>query len=289
MIGIHVRLQNIDTVEKLIDEMQIDCFQLFLKPKNGLTLKDKLHFRALFQRLKKTESVNNIYVHSQDNISLSTSKSNRSVNSWKLIREKLHEADELCVDGLIVHVNLPKNVMIKKIAEEMNSVFFDFSYKCNLLLENTTLKNVVGSEMSLFDQLIKELNKTQSAWVCLDTAHLFESGYLFKTKDEARELKKKYPFVFGKTKLVHLNDSSTKKGSFIDRHAHLGRGYIGLGALGAIVSTMSQSVDFITETPKCEMEDQKKDVEILRELVKGNKIQVDEIVSNSKIERVFYF
>lgn len=289
MVGIHIRSQNIDAVEKLIDEMQINCFQLFLEPRNGLLQRNKLHYRAVFQRLKKSEAVGHIYIHSQDNVALTTNKSNSSVSSWKLVRQKLKEADELCADGLIVHVNINKSADILKIVEEMNYVFFDFSYKCKLLLENTAIKNVIGSEMDLFDRLIEGLNETQTVNVCLDTAHLFESGYLFKNKDEANELKKKYPFVFDKTELVHLNDSNTKIGSFIDRHAHLGRGYIGLGALGAIVSTMPRSVDFITETPKCELSDQKKDVEILRELVKGNKKQVDEIVSNSKIERVFYF
>ena len=52
---------------------------------------------------------------------------------------------------------------------------------------------------------------------------------------------------------------------------------------------MSKKVNFIKETQKGKSCNKKKDVEILRELVKGNKKQVDEIVSNCKIERVFYF
>jgi deoxyribonuclease-4 len=137
--------------------------------------------------------------------------------------------------------------------------------------------------------LVKSLNEVYPIFVCLDTAHLFEVGYSFQDKDEMRALSSSFPIVFQKTRLVHLNDSRTEKGSYLDHHASLGDGFIGAGSLGAVVSVFPEDMFYIAELPKSENERLVENVEILRQIVNGNKNKLDEMKPNCKIERVFYF
>jgi deoxyribonuclease-4 len=212
-----------------------------------------------------------------------------TIPSWKKIRYKLQEADDLGADGLVVHVNINQHFPLDRIAEEMHTILYDIDVRCDLLLENTTMKKSISADISLFDQFIFQLHEKYPVKVCLDTAHLFAVGCQFESKDEMRFLKRSYPSIFQHTELVHLNDSAVACGSFTDHHSHLGKGYLGLGSLGAIVSIFPRNTPFITETPKCDFEVLKDNIVILNQIVSGNKIDLDEFGSNVKIERVFYF
>jgi deoxyribonuclease-4 len=290
MIGTHLRLTNdMESIRKSIDELQIDCFQLFLEPLSGLSIKRKLHYRAIFARLKKQKTIQKIFVHASDSTTLRISKNDSTIPSWKKIRYKLQEADDLGADGLVVHVNINQHFPLDRIAEEMHTILYDIDVRCDLLLENTTMKKSISADISLFDQFIFQLHEKYPVKVCLDTAHLFAVGCQFESKDEMRFLKRSYPSIFQHTELVHLNDSAVACGSFTDHHSHLGKGYLGLGSLGAIVSIFPRNTPFITETPKCDFEVLKDNIVILNQIVSGNKIDLDEFGSNVKIERVFYF
>lgn len=54
-----------------------------------------------------------------------------------------------------------------------------------------------------------------------------------------------------KIKVFHINDSKAGAGSFIDRHAHPGRGAIGLKGLGFFLRDRRfKGHPFLLETPK---------------------------------------
>ncbi len=290
MIGTHLRLTNdMESIRKSIDELQIDCFQLFLEPLSGLSIKRKLHYRAIFARLKKQKTIQKVFVHASDSTALRVSKNDSTIPSWKKIRYKLQEADDLGADGLVVHVNVDRDFPIRRIAEEMHTILYDIDVRCELLLENTTMKKSISADISKFNQFIHDLHEKYPVKVCLDTAHLFVVGCQFESKDAMRFLKRDYPSIFQHTDLVHLNDSAAECGSFTDHHAHLGKGYLGLGSLGAFVSVFPRNTPFITEIPKCDFEVLKDNIVTLNQIVTGNKIDLDEFGSNVKIERVFYF
>lgn len=290
MIGIHLRLTNdMESIRKCIDELQIDCFQLFLEPHHGLSMKRKLHYRAIFSRLKKEKLVQKIFVHSPDSTALRVSKNGSTIPSWKKIRYRLQEADDLGADGLVVHVNIDRTFPIQAVAEEMSEILYDIDVHCDLLLENTVLKKGISADLYQFNLFIKRLHEKYPVYVCLDTAHLFAVGYSCSSKDEMKELKSRFPSIFQHTKLVHMNDSAVECGSYTDHHSHLGKGFLGRGSLGAIVSVFSQNIPFITETPKCDFDMQKENVETLNQIMTGNKLDLDELGSHAKIERVFYF
>lgn len=272
MIGIQLVLsRETDTLLKMVDVLQIDSFQFFLDG-NSLPLQRQKGYelRSVLTTSKKTFGVKKIFVHAPYNIYIGSKTRSKRISLWKKIKEKLKFCEDLNLDGLIVHAYIPIKTDINEIIDEANNLLFDFVTKVPLLFENVSVKDKIGSNMEKFEQFIKNMKTIIPVGVCLDTAHLFEAGYHFETKPIAQELSKKYPVVFKETILIHLNDSKTSCGSFIDQHEELGKGAIGLGALGAIVSLFSNETTFITEPPIDNLDNYISNVDILRGLVKAN-------------------
>lgn len=100
---------------------------------------------------------------------------------------------------------------------------------------------------------------------CLDSCHALAAGYDFAATDHGRKRSRaaaeaaaravlgEFDRVCGlkNLRVLHLNDSLGTRGSRIDRHAHIGRGHVALGAFAAIVNhPVLADVPKILETPK---------------------------------------
>ncbi len=102
-----------------------------------------------------------------------------------------------------------------------------------LVIENTAGQ---GSNLGYkFEHLSYIINKSidkNRVGVCIDTCHLFVSGYDIRTKQEYDATWKKFDEVVGFKYLkgMHINDSLTPFASKKDRHQSLGKGEIGLDA-----------------------------------------------------------
>ncbi len=79
---------------------------------------------------------------------------------------------------------------------------------------------------------------TRGVGVCLDTCHLLAAGYdIASAKGYADTFARFERLVgFDRLKLFHLNDSKKPLGSRVDRHEHIGRGHVGLGAFRRLVN-----------------------------------------------------
>ncbi len=99
--------------------------------------------------------------------------------------------------------------------------------------------------------------------ICIDTCHAFSSGYDLTSCDGVEELVSEIEEHIGldKLKLIHLNDSKRPLGSGVDRHEHIGKGYIGVRGFKEILSDKRiTNVPMILETPKKTEVDDKKNL-----------------------------
>jgi deoxyribonuclease-4 len=88
--------------------------------------------------------------------------------------------------------------------------------------------------------------------VCLDTCHLHAAGEDVTTSSGLRKTVTRLTSAIGRGRLglVHVNDSCDTRGSRRDRHESLGKGPIGLPALGALFTTPAlRGVPLLVETP----------------------------------------
>jgi deoxyribonuclease-4 len=67
--------------------------------------------------------------------------------------------------------------------------------------------------------------------------------------------------------VIHANDSKGELGSHVDRHQHIGQGYIGLDGFRRILThSQLRSKAFILETPVDQDGDEQRNLDILKSL-----------------------
>jgi deoxyribonuclease-4 len=122
----------------------------------------------------------------------------------------------------------------KAIAEALKE-----SEKCPLHLENTAgAGGTLGRTFEELAALIDGAGGGKRLGACLDSCHLFASGYDIRTADALDEVLDEFDRVVGLDRLgsLHVNDSMTKLGSNRDRHANLGDGELGARGCAAFLS-----------------------------------------------------
>lgn len=107
----------------------------------------------------------------------------------------------------------------------------------------------VGSTFSDLAYIIKNSRYPQRLGVCLDTCHMYSSGFdLAKIEEVLAEIDGSVGL--DRVLCVHFNDSKFPLGSHKDRHENIGYGTIGFSVLYQwLVHPKLQCVPFILETP----------------------------------------
>ncbi|HXW55590.1 MAG TPA: deoxyribonuclease IV [Candidatus Cybelea sp.] len=143
------------------------------------------------------------------------------------------------------------------------------------------LENMAGQGSSVGSRM-EELKAVLDACpdlplgVCIDTAHLYASGWDLRNPAGLDAALRAIDQVIGlaRVPLVHVNDSKTPLGSRVDRHQHIGKGKIGLEAFRRLLNhPLLQGKAFIAETPIDRPGDDRRNVARLWRLV-GKTVRV---------------
>jgi deoxyribonuclease-4 len=113
------------------------------------------------------------------------------------------------------------------------------SDECPLHLEDTAgAGGTLGRSFEELARLIEVAGGDERLGVCLDSCHLFASGYDIRTPESLAAVLDDFDRVIGLDRLgsLHVNDSVTPLGSHRDRHANLGDGEIGRAGIAAFLS-----------------------------------------------------
>lgn len=109
-----------------------------------------------------------------------------------------------------------------------------------------------------FEQIARTIALTRDpdrVGVCLDTCHVFAAGYDLRTPPAYEETLRRFAgeIGFARLRAVHVNDSKRDLGSRVDRHEHIGKGFLGLEAFRLLMNDARfQDVPLLLETPKDE-------------------------------------
>jgi deoxyribonuclease-4 len=110
---------------------------------------------------------------------------------------------------------------------------------CRLHLEDTAgAGGTLGRSFEELAGMIDAAGGDERLGVCLDSCHLFASGYDVRTAGALDGVLEEFDRVVGERRLgsLHVNDSMTPLGSNRDRHANLGDGEIGREGIAAFLS-----------------------------------------------------
>jgi len=140
-----------------------------------------------------------------------------------------------------------------------------------LLLENTAgEKNSVGSSFEHIRGIMDGIEETGRIGICFDTCHAFAAGYELRTPGGLEETLAELDESVGleNLRVIHLNDTKGDRGSGLDRHEHIGLGFIGEEGFRHILRTrVFLSLPLICETPVDDRRDDRGNIAKVRELV----------------------
>jgi deoxyribonuclease-4 len=171
------------------------------------------------------------------------------------------------------HVGSGDAAGLQKIAEAFNRMFADApDGKVTVCLETTAGQGTnLGYAFEQLAEIIDKVEDKKRMGICLDTCHIFAAGYPISTKSDYDETIKKFDDVIGldRLRIIHCNDSKKEFGSKVDRHEHIGKGCIGKEPFGFLLNDQRlEHIPKILETPKKSAEEDRRNLKLLRSLIK---------------------
>jgi len=251
-----------------------DTIQIFSKNQQqwrGKPLLDQdiAQFRAEQQRT----GFEPLIVHDSYLINLASPKDDLWEKSIAAFADELERCEALGIPYLVTHpgahTGAGEDVGLQREAEALNRLFEAGTGGDTLVLLETTAGqgSCLGYRFEHLATLIELVGQPERIAVCVDTCHLLAAGYDIRTPEACAATFDEFDRVVGieRIKAFHLNDSQKDLGSRVDRHSHIGTGFVGLEGFRAIVNDPRfAELPMILETPKGD--DLAEDIENLAKL-----------------------
>jgi deoxyribonuclease-4 len=239
-----------------------DCVQLFTKNNNQwrakeLTDDDVKRFQAALKELK----VSHPLAHDSYLINLASPDPalwKKSVDSFIV---EMWRADRLGIPYVVTHpgahTTSSEEAGIKAIVKALNEVHKQTrGIRSRVLLETTAGQGTcLGCRFEQLAAMLDGLQNPDGMGICVDTCHIFAAGYSIGNEKEYRTTMRALDKTVGLNlvKAFHMNDSLKPLGSRVDRHAHIGRGKMGLEPFRLLLNDRRfRKVPMYLETPKGE-------------------------------------
>jgi deoxyribonuclease IV len=200
---------------------------------------------AEFLELVKRGPINSVVIHAVYLINPATRDREMRKKSAASLIHALRMADEIRADGVVLHpgstVGEPRDEALPRVGEMLKQALEE-SDSCRLLLENTAgAGNTLGRSFDELREFIDLAGGEKRLGVCLDSCHMYASGFDIRTADKLDEVVEEFKKTVGirRLKCLHVNDSMAALGSNRDRHAIPGEGEIGKTGCAAFLSEPS--------------------------------------------------
>ncbi|HKB37889.1 MAG TPA: deoxyribonuclease IV [Gemmataceae bacterium] len=195
--------------------------------------------------------------------------------------DEMDRAERIGARYLITHpgafINTDEETGLKRIATALDETHRRCpNHRVMVLLETTAGQGTtLGHRFEHLARILSLVAQPRRLGICLDTCHVFAAGYALAPEPEYRATFRAFDRVLGLSRLkaFHLNDSLRPHGSRVDRHAHIGRGHLGLEPFRLLLNDPRfRNRPMVLETPK--EEDDAKDMDAvnlatLRNLLEG--------------------
>ena len=227
--GLHLAVER-------AQEVGCDVVQIFTKNNNQWNCKPITETDAkLFAEALERTGIGAAIAHASYLINLASPDEELWKKSLDALIVEWQRAEQLKLDGLVVHPGAhmkatPEEGM-QRVVQAVNRASESVAPRsCRLLLENTAGQgSCLGHSIEQLSEMLRGIQKPEHVGVCWDTCHALAAGYDFRTaaglKSMVNQLEEKVGLA--NLRAVHINDSKKDCGSRVDRHEHIGHGFIG--------------------------------------------------------------
>jgi deoxyribonuclease IV len=211
---------------------------------------------AAFREAMATSQIDAVLIHAVYLLNCASEDPEIQEKSLVSLTHSLRVGHDIGAAGVVLHPGSAKTgdvaEAVARAGETIREALAD-SEGCPLHLENTAgAGGTLGRSIDELAALLEAAGDDQRLGLCLDSCHLFASGYDIRTFAGLDELTKEIAEKIGLERVgsLHLNDSQTPLGSNRDRHANVGAGELGESGCAAFLSAPPfQELPCVLETP----------------------------------------
>lgn len=222
-----------------------------------------------FRKARLEYAIDPVVAHSSYLINLASADEDLWAKSLDALLQELQRCAQLGLDRYVLHpgahMGADEQHGLERVSQALNLALTQVR-EVTVLLETTAGQGTgLGSRFEQLAWLIEQSDRPECVGICFDTAHVLAAGYEFRSPDSYQALMQRLQALIGLDKLgaIHLNDSLRDIGSHVDRHAHIGQGFVGLEAFRLLLNDRRLAgIPMLLETPKGP--DLHEDVENLR-------------------------
>jgi len=261
LLGAHTSTEGgVAAALDLASKLGFTAMQIFSKNNNRWSAKPFSEKEINDFKTKHAASIIQFtVVHDSYLINLCASSSEILEKSRTAYLDELNRCEQLGIPYLNFHpgshMGAGEKEGIKLIAESLNIAHEKTKgFKVNSMIEVTAGQgSTLGYRFEQVREIIDLIEVKNRMAVCIDTAHIFAAGYDIKSPVSYEETIKEFDEIVGLKllKCIHMNDSKKPLGSRVDRHEHIGKGFIGKEGFKNIMNDKRlEHVPKVLETPK---------------------------------------
>lgn len=188
-----------------------------------------------FSKAWKATRMRTVFAHSSYLINLAAPAAAEWKRAVAAFHDELERAEALGLPFVIIHPGSHRGEGLEAGIGRIVAALDELTartrgYRVMVLLENTAGGGAtIGRTFEELEMLLDAVKVPERVGVCLDTCHLVASGYDIVSEAGYRETLEDFDRLVGFDRLLvfHGNDSKKPCASRVDRHEHIGRGWLG--------------------------------------------------------------
>ena len=234
---------GIDTAIDRIVAVGGDCVQVFTQsPRMWRPTNHKPEAIQAFHDKRAEHGIGGVVCHALYLCNLAAPDDEIYGKSVQTMRNTVDAACAIGADGVIFHVGSHLGAGFESGLERTCAALAQILERCEgdtwLLMENSAgAGGTIGRSLEELETLMDRLDRHPRLGICLDSCHLYVSGYDVTDPKAVDALVQQLDRGMGIDRLraLHVNDSAAPLGSNRDRHANVLEGEMGEG-LGAFLA-----------------------------------------------------
>jgi deoxyribonuclease IV len=209
-----------------------------------------------FREAMAASSIEAVLVHAVYLLNCASENPDIRAKSLTSLTHSLRVGEQIGAAGVVLHSGSAKSGDVQGAIGRAGATIreaLDESERCPLQLENTAgAGGTLGRSLDELAQLLAAAGGGERMGLCLDSCHLFASGYDIRAPAgiDRLLLEVEAKVGLGRVRSLHLNDCQTPLGSNRDRHANLGQGQLGeAGCATFLAAPAFADLPCVLETP----------------------------------------
>jgi deoxyribonuclease IV len=235
LIGAHVSASGgLDKALERMQEIGAEAAQIFVQ--SPRTWRPTKHKPETIERFKSERARLGapVFAHALYLVNLASPNEDLYRKSVETMCTTMDVACAIEADGVIFHVGSHQGTgfesAVDRVTTAMEEILEHANERTWLLMENSAgAGGTIGRSIEELAALYERLGRHKRLGVCLDSCHLFVSGWDVTERTELDRLISELDRQIGLDRLrsLHVNDAKAPLGSNRDRHENIGKGVMG--------------------------------------------------------------